>query len=150
MTHRAFWPPASDECTRRRMTSTRRQDTSAEIAVSAALDKLGLTYETNLRPLDSLRAKADMVFTAARVAVFVDGCFWHGCPYHRTIPRANGDWWRQKIERTRLRDSETTRRLSDAGWLAIRVWEHDDPVRAAAKIRRTVQLRHATLGDQAP
>jgi DNA mismatch endonuclease (patch repair protein) len=71
----------------------------------------------------------------------VDGCFWHGCPIHGTWPQTNSEWWRSKIERTIERDRETTARLSEAGWMVLRVWEHEDPVEAAAKIAAAVTAR---------
>jgi DNA mismatch endonuclease (patch repair protein) len=74
------------------------------------------------------------VFTRAKVAVYVDGCFWHGCPVHGTWPKANGDWWRAKIEANRERDRDTDRRLTAAAWRVIRVWEHEDVASAVARV----------------
>jgi DNA mismatch endonuclease (patch repair protein) len=81
------------------------------------------------------------VFTRARVAVFIDGCFWHGCPEHGTWPKKNAGWWRSKIETNQARDRDTNSRLEGAGWLVIRVWEHEDPVEAANKISHAVRSR---------
>lgn len=81
------------------------------------------------------------MFPTARVAVFVNGCFWHGCEQHATWPKANAKWWRQKIERNRQRDADTDARLRKAGWHPIRVWEHEDSTKAAARIARTVSRR---------
>ena len=75
--------------------------------------------------MPELRRRADVVFTRARIAIFVDGCFWHGCPVHGSIPRSNKDWWEAKIRRNQWRDGDTERRLTDAGWRVMRVWEHD-------------------------
>jgi DNA mismatch endonuclease (patch repair protein) len=86
------------------------------------------------RPLPELRRSADVVFRRAKVAVFVDGCFWHGCPIHMTWPVANHDWWRDKIERTRARDADTDARLAAAGWTVVRIWEHDEPAAAAERV----------------
>jgi DNA mismatch endonuclease (patch repair protein) len=88
-----------------------------------------------------LRREADIVFTSVRVAVFVDGCFWHGCPEHATWPKANAAFWRTKIEGNRERDRDTDARLDDVGWVAIRVWEHEQPRGAAARIERLVRAR---------
>lgn len=80
-----------------------------------------------MRPHKTLNRTADIVFTKARVAVFVDGCFWHGCPEHRKPPKTNTDWWVNKITRNRRRDQDTEVRLCDLGWTVIRVWEHENP-----------------------
>jgi DNA mismatch endonuclease (patch repair protein) len=87
--------------------------------------------------VDGVRSRADVVFPAARLAVFVDGCFWHGCPEHRTLPRANGSWWMQKLEANSRRDLETTARLEACGWTVVRVWEHENPEVAADEIAKT-------------
>jgi DNA mismatch endonuclease (patch repair protein) len=81
------------------------------------------------------------VFSRARVAVFVDGCFWHGCPTHGTWPKQNGDWWREKIETNRQRDADTDRRISAAGWVVVRLWEHEDPNVGADAVERLVRQR---------
>jgi hypothetical protein len=84
------------------------------------------------------------VFTRCRVAVFVDGCFWHACPEHGTWPKANADWWREKIERNVRRDRDTDSKLEAAGWHVARVWEHEDPVAAADRVQRLLQTRRAS------
>jgi DNA mismatch endonuclease (patch repair protein) len=78
------------------------------------------------------------VFTRTKVAVFVDGCFWHGCPEHGTLPKSNADWWATKLARNVERDADTDRLLADAGWTVIRVWEHEDPQDAGNRVRRAV------------
>lgn len=88
-----------------------------------------------------LRRRADIVFASARVAVFLDGCFWHGCPKHGTWPKANADWWRTKIRRNQQRDTDTDKLLAANGWRVVRVWSHDDPVRAAVRIVALVRRR---------
>jgi DNA mismatch endonuclease (patch repair protein) len=88
-----------------------------------------------------VRREADVLFGPAKVAVFVDGCFWHGCPEHATWPKTNADFWRAKIEGNRRRDRDTDERLASAGWLAVRVWEHEDPIQAAARVRALVAAR---------
>jgi len=88
-----------------------------------------------------MRRSADVVFIGARVAVFVDGCFWHGCPEHKGKPQNNASWWADKIARNRARDVDTDRRLCNAGWQPVRVWEHDDPEAAARRIARIVLAR---------
>jgi len=81
------------------------------------------------------------VFPGPRVAVFVDGCFWHGCPEHASWPKANAQWWRVKIEANRRRDRDTDERLTRAGWEVVRVWEHEDPGQAAGRIAVVVAAR---------
>jgi DNA mismatch endonuclease (patch repair protein) len=92
-------------------------------------------------PLPGIRRQADIVFPRQRLAIFVDGCFWHGCQLHGTEAKANAAFWQQKITRNRERDRETDRSFEGAGWLVVRVWEHEDPVRAAHRIERIVRKR---------
>jgi DNA mismatch endonuclease (patch repair protein) len=116
------------------MQNTPRRDTPAELALRRELHRRGLRYRVDHQPLPRLRRRADIVFTRRRVAVFCDGCYWHGCPEHGTWPTANAEWWRQKIEANKRRDRDTDARLAEAGWIVIRVWEHEDPDDAAARI----------------
>jgi DNA mismatch endonuclease (patch repair protein) len=97
------------------------------------------------RPVADLRREADVVFLRARVAVFVDGCFWHGCPIHGTEPKRNSSFWREKIHLNQTRDAETDMLLGDAGWQPIRVWEHEIPDEAAARIEIVVRDRLAAF-----
>jgi len=90
------------------------------------------------------KRRADIVFPKTRVVVFVDGCFWHGCPLHMTWPRNNATWWRQKIEANRDRDRSTTRRLRAAGWSVVRVWEHEEVERAARRVFVRIRERDAS------
>jgi DNA mismatch endonuclease (patch repair protein) len=108
------------------MQAQRRDGTAPEIALRKALHSLGLRYRLHKPPLSGLRRKADIVFGPARVAVFVDGCFWHGCPEHgRRRHEVNGWYWREKIDRNRRRDRETDELLRAGGWQVIRFWEHE-------------------------
>jgi DNA mismatch endonuclease (patch repair protein) len=91
--------------------------------------------------------RPDILFPTARVAVFVDGCFWHGCPEHGEFPVANADFWREKIESTRIRDSVQAARLEDAGWTVVRVWEHEEPTAAADRIAAVVNRRRKLNSD---
>ena len=88
-----------------------------------------------------MRRTADLVFTKAKVAVFLDGCFWHGCPEHHTVAATNAEFWADKVEGNRARDRDTDQRLSEAGWRSVRVWEHEDPLEAALRIRAIVDER---------
>lgn len=127
-------PAPSSEGARRRMKAAAPRDTAAELALRAALDRLGVAYLVDQALLPGLRLRADIVIPDERVAVFVDGCFWHGCPMHGTWPKENAGFWREKIETNRRRDAATSRRLEAAGWRVVRVWEHENPYEAAAQI----------------
>jgi DNA mismatch endonuclease (patch repair protein) len=108
-----------------------RRDTKPELALRRAVWRLGLRYRVDIAPIPG-RRRADLVFTRAKVAVYVDGCFWHSCPTHATVPKANREWWVEKLETNVRRDRDTDSRLAAAGWTVIRVWEHE-PVEAAAE-----------------
>lgn len=142
-------PPASDEATRRRMVRQRRSNTEPELAIRRQLHARGLRYRINA-PLPGLRRRADIVFPRIRVAVFVDGCFWHGCPQHATTPKRNTDWWRAKIAANVARDRDTDARLVAEGWTVIRTWEHEASDNAAARIAATVERRRESLGSHDP
>ncbi len=116
------------------MRSQKQRDTKPELALRSALHRLGLRFRVDLAPLPKMRRRADVVFTKARVAVYVDGCFWHGCPIHGTWPKSNVQWWREKIERNKERDTDTDRALHEAGWTVIRVWEHEEAGAAAERV----------------
>lgn len=137
-------PTPSSEEARRRMKATRRHGTKAELLLRQELDALGLQYKVDVAPVVGLRARADMVFTDARVAVFVDGCFWHGCPIHATWPKQNAAWWQAKLEANRERDARTERALCEAGWTVCRFWEHEDPAEAARAVAAVLEGRATT------
>lgn len=120
-----------------------RRDTKPEVALRRLLHARGLRFRIDRAVLRDRRRRADIVFGPARVVVFVDGCFWHGCPEHGTWPAANRVFWREKIETNRLRDADTDSRLREQGWDVVRIWEHDDPVTAADRIERIVRLRRS-------
>ena len=109
-------PAAATPHVRTRMQRVRRRDTAAEVAVRSALHRRGLRYRVDVRPIASLRRRADIVFRREKVAVFVDGCFWHGCAEHRGPPKTNTAWWQAKIERNRARDRNTDAQLFAEGW----------------------------------
>ncbi|MFB6771842.1 very short patch repair endonuclease [Streptomyces sp. NPDC056337] len=124
--------------TRTRMSKQKNRDTEVELALRRALHAAGLRYRVHRRPLRGVRREADLLFGPSKVAVFVDGCFWHGCPTHATWPKNNAEFWREKIEGNRRRDRDTDERLASAGWYAVRVWEHEDPLEAAERVRGIV------------
>ena len=115
------------------MRGNRRRDTSPELTLRRALHRLGYRYRVDAQPLPGLRRRADLVFTRRRVAVFVDGCYWHGCPQHYGEPSTNAEYWRSKIARNRERDADTDARLWEAGWTPVRIWEHQ-PVEVAIAV----------------
>jgi DNA (cytosine-5)-methyltransferase 1 len=140
-TRRPRTPWASSPEALRRMLATRRRDTSAEVAVRRLLHARRLRFRVDRQVLPSSRRRADIVFVSAKVVVFIDGCFWHSCPLHRTKPKANAAWWAAKLRQNRRRDAETNRELRQAGWRVERVWEHEAPEVAAARIEETVRAR---------
>lgn len=108
---------------------------------------LGLRYRLHQAIVPGTRRRVDVVFARARVAVFVDGCFWHGCPEHgRRRHDVNGWYWRPKIGGNRDRDTDTDGRLALAGWMVIRVWEHEDMASAAGHIAEAVRNRFHVTG----
>lgn len=130
--------PVVDPGTRRSMQSNRSRDTGPELAIRSLLHRRGLRYRVVARPLPEVRRTADIVFTRAKVAVFVDGCFWHVCPQHYREPASNVGYWREKARRNVERDRETDALLLAAGWTVIRVWEHTDPAAAADQIAQVI------------
>jgi len=115
------------------------------MALRRALFARGLRYRIDFPlPVPGARRRADVVFTRARVAIFVDGCFWHACPDHGTTPKANAWYWAPKLARNVERDRDTDRRLAEIGWAVVRVWEHDDPEEAAGRIEVVVRDRRGT------
>jgi len=89
----------------------------------------------------------DIAFSKLRIAVFLDGCYWHGCPEHATHPRANAEWWRSKLDRNIARDRETTDHLNAAGWTVLRFWEHESAADVARLIETTVRSRRSASDD---
>ena len=136
---------ASSPGVRRRMQLQRERDTVPELALRRELHRRGRRYRVDVPIVPGTRRRADIVFGRARVAVFVDGCFWHGCPEHgQRAHHVNGWYWPEKIAGNRRRDADTDARLRAAGWAVVRVWEHQDPEQAAALIGHQVDCR---LGD---
>jgi DNA mismatch endonuclease (patch repair protein) len=134
---------ASSDAIRRTMQSNRGRDTGPELLLRRELHRLGLRYRVNVRVEPTLRRTVDIAFTKVKLAVFVDGCFWHGCPVHGTLPKTNTDFWSSKIQATKTRDLETSDALDRLGWRVLRFWEHDDPVESAKTVLGTVQVLRA-------
>jgi DNA mismatch endonuclease (patch repair protein) len=116
------------------MQRQQRRDTLPELAMRRLLHGAGLRYRVAWPVPGMPRRTIDVAFTKRRVGIFIDGCFWHGCPVHGTLPRANGDWWAEKIARNQARDRETTEHLSHLGWTVLRVWEHEAPAVVADRV----------------
>ena len=129
------------------MQRTVRRDTCCEIAIRSAVHGLGVRYRIDWM-VPGTRNRADLAFVSARVLVFIDGCFWHGCPRHATWPKANASWWREKIEGNMRRDRDATKLLRRKGWTVLRVWEHEPAALAAGRIASTVKRRRADHGQR--
>lgn len=130
-----------EPATGRRYASLARRDTKPEVELRRILHCRGQRYRVTYRVPGLPRRSVDVAFTRARLAVFVDGCFWHGCPEHGTSPHTNSEWWTWKIQRNKDRDTDTNERLGELGWAVVRVWEHEDPEVAADRVLRTVEAQ---------
>jgi DNA mismatch endonuclease (patch repair protein) len=120
------------------------RDTAQELAVRRLLHASGLRYRVNVPVPGMPRRTIDIVFPKTKVAIFLDGCFWHGCPQHATHPKANAEWWRTKLDKNMARDIETTTHLTDEGWTVLRFWEHESAEAVARRISATVTSKRAT------
>jgi DNA mismatch endonuclease (patch repair protein) len=129
------------------MRGNRRSDTKPEVRLRSALHGLGLRFRKDVRiDLPGRRVRPDVVFGPSRVAVFVDGCFWHRCPEHATEPKTNADFWRKKFGRNVRRDEADNAALRANGWTVIRIWEHEPATKAARDVADVVaacRARHA-------
>jgi DNA mismatch endonuclease (patch repair protein) len=123
------------------MKRQRRRDTDVEVRLRSVLHQRGYRFGLHRKLIPGTRREVDIVLPRARLAIFVDGCFWHCCAQHGTLPKSNRDFWRAKLAANRARDADTDTRLRDAGWLAVRIWEHDDPEVAADRIAALVAAR---------
>lgn len=130
---------ASSEAVRRVMRANTARDTRPEKAIRGEAHRRGLRFRVDTAPLPGVRRRADMVFTSARVAVYVDGCYWHGCPDHYRPATRNADFWADKVTTTRLRDLDTNERMARAGWRVLRIWEHENVSQAVDRLERLVR-----------
>jgi len=131
-----------NEATRERLQRQRQSDTKPELALRHELWRRGLRYRIDRKVVGN-RRRVDIAFMRARVAVFVDGCFWHSCPAHGSLPKNNREWWQAKLLANVKRDRSTDAQLEDAGWLVLRVWEHETPREAADRVEALVRERWA-------
>lgn len=123
------------------MRSMPEHSTGPEMAVRRLLFQKGLRYRVQYPVPGASRRSIDIAFSGIKVAIFIDGCFWHGCTEHRNIPSHNRDWWKNKIEQNRLRDRDTDQKLCDAGWYVLRFWEHDPAEWIVSKVQEIVEVR---------
>jgi len=129
---------ATNAAVRRTMQANRSRNTHLEVRLRSALHRAGLRYFKHRRPIPELRCEADIVFPHIRLAVFLDGCFWHGCPLHGRPPTAHGDYWKAKVEGNRARDERNTKALRAAGWTVLRFWEHESSQDVVAIVAEAV------------
>ncbi len=127
-------PPPSSEVVRARFRRQGRRDTAHELAVRRRLHARGVRYRVDVRPCRETRARGDLVWKGRRLVVFLDGCFWHGCPTCGHLPRANRDWWTAKLAANVARDRRADAVLTGLGWRVLRFWEHEDPTEVADAI----------------
>lgn len=129
-----------------RMSRQSSRNTAPEVAVRRLLHAAGLRYRVNFPVPGMPRRTIDIVFPKAKIAVFLDGCFWHGCPVHATRPKANAEWWRNKLDKNIARDIETTQHLEAAGWTVLRFWEHELPDTVARAVAEARQRASGSAG----
>lgn len=132
-------PNAGSAETATRLSQQRQRDTKPELLLRRELHRRGLRYRVDAQLPEMPRRRADLLFTRRKVAVFVDGCFWHACPLHATNPRSNSEWWSNKLQNNVKRDLDTNARLSEQGWVVLRFWEHEDIITAADIIEQHVR-----------
>ena len=130
--------PLTDAATSARLSKQRRRDTKPEVALRRELHRRGLRYFVDRAPLKGMRRRADVVFPRRKVAVYVDGCFWHSCPIHATQPRNNAQWWADKLSANVARDRNTDERLEAEGWTVVRVWAHEPAADVAEKVAQAL------------
>lgn len=145
------YPRPLDAATTKRMRANRRRDTGAELAVRSHLHRAGLRYFVD-RPINlpGRAVRPDLTFLRARVAVFIDGCFWHACPEHGTRPRRNDGYWSAKLDRNVARDRAVDMALTEAGWAVVRHWEHEPADEAARAIAAVVASRAGVICSRSP
>lgn len=138
-------PAASSDVVARRMQNTAQRDTPAEMELRRELHRRGFRYRVDTSIPGVTRGRPDLVFLSEKVAVFVDGCFWHSCPEHATVPKENREWWVEKLEGNVERDRRHDRELTETGWAVLRFWEHEDLLEAADQVERAVKSKRASV-----
>lgn len=149
---RARAPIASSLRVRKLMQAIPSRDTTPEKTLRSILHRMGLRFRKDIQPIEGVRCKADFIFRKAKVCVFVDGCFWHGCPEHFQIPKTNTEWWLEKVRDNRERDTRKTMLIKGHGWMVLRYWEHeiqrDNTLKIATVISSIVKRRVETFGSE--
>ena len=145
----AYKPIASSPEISERMRQAKTRGTKPELMIRRLLHAAGYRYRVQFRASGLARRTVDLAFPCQRVAVFIDGCFWHGCTLHRSIPKSNNRWWSQKLTENHNRDVDTDERLKRLGWRVLRFWEHDDPANAVSMIRSVLKRRPGAKTDSA-
>jgi DNA mismatch endonuclease (patch repair protein) len=143
-------PGSSTEAVSLRMSAARRRDTRPELLLRRELHRRGRRFRVVLRVPGNNRRTIDIAFTRVKLAVFIDGCFWHGCPEHGSSPAANREWWAKKLRTNQDRDADTNRILGDAGWTVLRVWEHVPSREAADRVEHALILLQTPQPDGDP
>lgn len=129
------------------MSSAKRRDTAPEVLLRRELHRRGRRFRVVTKVPGNNRRTIDIAFPRQRLAVFVDGCFWHSCPDHGTQPSSNSRWWTTKLRANRDRDEDTNRLLAEAGWQVLRIWEHETVDKAADKVEAALAERgRGTVG----
>lgn len=139
-------PGSGSEGASLKMAAQASRDTTPELALRRTLHALGLRFRVGARVAGVPRRSVDVVFSRQKVAVFVDGCFWHNCPRHGHIPRTNSDWWRIKLEANARRDADTTAKLEALGWTVIRIWEHEGGGDAVRRVTQALEVARRQPG----
>lgn len=132
-------PGSSSPALSTRMSRAKRRDTAPELLLRRELHRRGRRFRVVVKVPGNNRRTIDIAFPRQKLAVFVDGCFWHGCPEHGTAPTANAQWWQQKLSANMARDRDTDRLLGEAGWSILRAWEHESPVEAADRVIKALE-----------
>lgn len=134
-------PEPPSQAVRNHMVAQRRKDTAPEVALRRVLFADGFRYRVNYKVPGSPRRTIDIAFPGRRVAVFIDGCFWHGCPEHSVAPKHNAAWWAKKLAANHDRDLNTTALLERQGWVVLRFWEHEELLVEATTVESVVTGR---------
>lgn len=136
-------PPAGSDHIRAKMQAQRVRDTKPEVALRQELHRRGVRFRVGAKLPGLSRRSADLAWLGRKVAVFVDGCYWHGCPEHFHVPKTNTEWWLEKIGRNKARDQTTQTTLEAAGWTVVRIWEHEDIAQAADRVQAALDSAKA-------
>lgn len=127
-------PGSGSEAASLKLAAQASKDTTPELALRRALHALGYRYRVGVHVVGLPRRTVDVAFTRSKLAVFVDGCFWHNCPQHGHLPHTNPEWWQVKFDANSRRDADTNARLEALGWTVVRIWEHEDVGQAVRRV----------------